>query len=388
MLSPRLRKKLRRFKIFHLFRDAVFGSKVYRLFRERTLLASLQLGLGQALHTRKPLRSAGRHVGAQDILRVGLIGAGRHARQILIPALRWIEGVELVATAVRTKESQRTLQTLGIPCARDYREVLDREDLDCVLISASTSLHRALVVEALRHGRPVFCETPGFSVRRDLRAVERGRARTSGILQYGYFLQYAPIYCQLQKILRSLPSEEKMFQVSFKALHHLCSLALFLNGPVTKVSYDQERDNYSAFVEYASGDRGHLVVTPPGPGVPSGLEAVTVKTGGREIVAEGGSVLREEVGGTHRLLGEFPFDYSLHFRRGELANHSAEAMAFLYQRGYIPELEAFFHSVRTGAPVSRDLQMAKSVFLLKEAVIRSFLRGTVSLSLPLPAKPS
>ena len=68
------------------------------------------------------------------------------------------------------------------------------------------------------------------------------------------------------------------------------------------------------------------------------------------------------------------------FSEGGAGKSLGEARAFLYQRGYIPELEAFFHSVRTGAPISRDLQMAKSVFLLKEAVIRSFLRGTVSLA--------
>ena len=212
MLSPRLRKKLRRFKIFHLFRDAVFGSKVYRLFRERTLLASLQLVLGRPYTLENLSGPRGGTLGLKISFGVGLIGAGRHARQILIPALRWIEGSNSLRRRSGTKESQRTLQALGIPCARDYREVLDREDLDCVLISASTSLHRALVVEALRHGRPVFCETPGFSVRRDLRAVERGRARTSGILQYGYFLQYAPIYCQLQKILRSCPQRRRCFR--------------------------------------------------------------------------------------------------------------------------------------------------------------------------------
>jgi len=93
--------------------------------------------------------------------RAALIGCGGkgkdHANTLLKDNL-----VDLIALCDVREEALRTFQEVyGISALyTDYREMLEREKLDLVVISTQAPQHHELTVAAAEHGCHVFCEKP------------------------------------------------------------------------------------------------------------------------------------------------------------------------------------------------------------------------------------
>ena len=106
--------------------------------------------------------SYGRVFGANDRIRIGAIGAGGRS-QALSDALRKVGGNEIVAVCdvyeprrLRAKANAAADATEHV----DYREVLDRNDIDAVTIATPDHWHVAITIDAVRAGKDVYCEKP------------------------------------------------------------------------------------------------------------------------------------------------------------------------------------------------------------------------------------
>ncbi len=97
---------------------------------------------------------------APEQIRVGIIGAGTNTRDVHIPKLREIPGVEIVCLANRSRASgEAVARTFGIPRVHGHwRELVADPGVDAVLIGTWPSLHRDATVAALEAGRHVLCE--------------------------------------------------------------------------------------------------------------------------------------------------------------------------------------------------------------------------------------
>jgi predicted dehydrogenase len=97
---------------------------------------------------------------SQEVVRVGLIGAGANVQDVQIPGFRRIAGVEIVAVANRSLgSSQAVADQFGI--ARAYGhwgELLADDGVDAVLIGTWPYMHRTLTLESLAHGKHVLCQ--------------------------------------------------------------------------------------------------------------------------------------------------------------------------------------------------------------------------------------
>jgi predicted dehydrogenase len=95
-----------------------------------------------------------------DTVRVGIIGAGTNTRDVHIPKLREIPGVEIVAVANRTRESAEAVAgKFGIPRIHDrWQDVVADPGVDAVLVGTWPSLHRDATVASLETGKHVLCE--------------------------------------------------------------------------------------------------------------------------------------------------------------------------------------------------------------------------------------
>ena len=94
-------------------------------------------------------------------IRIGLIGAGQRAQQHL-ENYEQVPGAEIVAIAdINEPLAQRVAARFNIPNVyTDYRELLQRDDLEAVDICLHNNLHRPVTVAAMEAGKDVYCEKP------------------------------------------------------------------------------------------------------------------------------------------------------------------------------------------------------------------------------------
>ena len=93
-------------------------------------------------------------------IRIGIIGAGNNTKNVHLPKLKAIPGVEIVEVANRTLESaQRAAQEFNIPVVRKrWQEVATSENIDAIVIGTWPYLHCQATCMALKAGKHVLCE--------------------------------------------------------------------------------------------------------------------------------------------------------------------------------------------------------------------------------------
>lgn len=93
---------------------------------------------------------------------VGLSASGSWAGAAHVAAINAVEGLELRAVAGSSPESGRAAATaFGVPAACDsLDEMLERREVDIVVVSVRVPRHYELVAPILEAGRRVFCEWP------------------------------------------------------------------------------------------------------------------------------------------------------------------------------------------------------------------------------------
>jgi predicted dehydrogenase len=101
-------------------------------------------------------------ISANDKIGIGLIGLGIMGYNNAETALK-VPGVQLVAGCdLYSGRLQRAKEVYGkdLFTTRDYREIINRKDIDAVIISTSDNWHARIAQEALAKGKAVYLEKP------------------------------------------------------------------------------------------------------------------------------------------------------------------------------------------------------------------------------------
>lgn len=154
-------------------------------------------------------------VRAGETLRMGVIGPGGmgtgHCMSTIGQAKRGDEDVQLVALAdvnqVRmgaTAAAINEKQGGEIDQYTDYRELLAREDIHCVLIASPEHWHGKQAEDALMAGKDVYCEKP-MTLRLDqaLRLREVVKANPDRIFQVGTQKMILPKYIAARDVINA-----------------------------------------------------------------------------------------------------------------------------------------------------------------------------------------
>jgi predicted dehydrogenase len=150
----------------------------------------------------------GRVVPAQDPhrkLRLGFIGVGNRGGQLLEPCLS-LDDVEIVALCdVYKPYLDKWHDRLEGKAEKvsDFRQLLERKDLDAVFIATPDHWHGLMTVMACDSGKDVYVEKPLSRTVFEGRRMVAAARRNNRIVQVGTQRRSSPIYAKLAEFVQS-----------------------------------------------------------------------------------------------------------------------------------------------------------------------------------------
>jgi predicted dehydrogenase len=251
----------------------------------------------------KMLSASPRPVAPSDTIRFASIGTGIRGCEHLEASLS-VPGVKCVAVCdlydSRHIAAQEAVKNPSVPATRDYRTILDRKDVDSVLIATMDHQHRHIFEDACAAGKDVYCEKPmshtvedGFAMveaaQKNKRMVCIGSQRVSSVL----YAKAKEIYDsgKLGEVFsinaywdRNTPSGAWVYPIPPDASESTIDWNAFLGG-APKVGFDTKRFfRWRCYKDYGEGLGGDLFVH-----LISGIHFITgIKEPAQRAISAGG----------------------------------------------------------------------------------------------------
>jgi len=124
---------------------------------------------------------------ANDRINLALIGSGIQGIYDTTSALK-VAGVQLVAACdLYTGRLDRAKELWGddIYVTRDYRKILERKDVDAVIVATPDHWHKKITIEAMKAGKAVYCEKPMVQQFEEGHEIIKVQRQTGSICQIG-----------------------------------------------------------------------------------------------------------------------------------------------------------------------------------------------------------
>jgi predicted dehydrogenase len=260
-----------------------------------TLLGSKTHLLGQT--QAEPVKP----VAANDHIQIALIGAGGQGQSDTKNAIQ-VPGVKLVAVADCYNgrlEHSKELWGGDLFTTREYSEILERKDIDAVIVGTPDHWHKQVAVDAMKAGKDVYCEKPMIHLYSDgPQMIEAARA-SNRIIQIGSQRVSSVIYAKAKELLaagaigqlnmvsghwdRNSSIGAWNYTVPLDASTETCDWPRFL-GTAPKIPYNPEHFfQWRKWKAYGSGVAGDLFVH-----LFSGTHFITGSLGPTRAMATGG----------------------------------------------------------------------------------------------------
>lgn len=212
----------------------------------------------------------------EQLIRVGLVGAGSIAQVAELPGLAAEPGVKIAGVVTRTPESvARNLERW--PIERAYpsvEQMIEQAELDALFVLTPKYLHTPFVEMGLKAGLDVFCEKPLATTITEARRLATLADETKRLLMVGFNRRYAEVYvtahnqfepgelrfCVVQK--NRAGSEYRATLEN--AIHMIDLLRWFCGEPETVNAHSFAPDPYQedgtmALIRFGGGAVGTLV---------------------------------------------------------------------------------------------------------------------------------
>jgi predicted dehydrogenase len=140
-----------------------------------------------------------------DTIQIALIGAGGMGQGDAGYAVS-LPGVKLIAACdLYDGRLQRCREKWGTDLftTRDYREILNRKDVDAVIVATPDHWHSRITIDALNAGKDVYCEKPMVQKLDQGKDVIAAQQKSGRILQIGSQYASSMVYQKAHDLLKS-----------------------------------------------------------------------------------------------------------------------------------------------------------------------------------------
>ena len=138
-------------------------------------------------------------------LRLGLLGCGHMGRVVHLNNLRRFPEVEVVAVA-EPDVQRREAASRQVPRAAlfsDYRELLNRSEIDAVVICLPNALHAEAAIATLRSGKHLYLEKPLAINLEDGRKLLDVWRRSERVGMIGFSYRFNPLHQDVRRRLQA-----------------------------------------------------------------------------------------------------------------------------------------------------------------------------------------
>ena len=138
-------------------------------------------------------------------MKFGLLGAGWFGREAHMRNLLALgEGVEIVAVSSRSDDSLTAAKELAgdqLLTFHDWREVLQIQELDAVIIALTNDQHHAAATAAFQAGKHVLCEKPLGLTLPECDDIIAACQQAGRILQIGHEMRFQRLYQEMKSMI-------------------------------------------------------------------------------------------------------------------------------------------------------------------------------------------
>jgi predicted dehydrogenase/threonine dehydrogenase-like Zn-dependent dehydrogenase len=144
---------------------------------------------------------SGKGAGSRKV-RIGVVGAGSFATNVMIPTLAGLPGVEMRSIASAKGIRARSLGSkYGFrSCTGSAAELIGDPEIDLVVILTRHDTHAPLATQALKAGKAVFVEKPLAMDEEELAAVQEAHRQSGRPLMVGFNRRYAELAVCLKEL--------------------------------------------------------------------------------------------------------------------------------------------------------------------------------------------
>lgn len=146
---------------------------------------------------------------ANETIRVGVIGCGGRAFNNLVPKTLALPGTKLVAACdVYTGHRERMVKLATdagdkIDTTRRHEDIIDRKDVDAVIVATPDHWHVPISVAACESGKDVYCEKPLTHKLNEGERIIAAQNDNKRVLQVGMQQRSFPQFKRAKEIIRS-----------------------------------------------------------------------------------------------------------------------------------------------------------------------------------------
>jgi predicted dehydrogenase/threonine dehydrogenase-like Zn-dependent dehydrogenase len=153
-----------------------------------------------------PVKKASLPIAGVNTIRLGVLGAGNFANAVMLPALKKIPSMEMVAiTSGSGFHAEFAAKKYGFKyTATNENEILQDPQVNTISILTRHHLHAEQVIRALQAGKHVFCEKPLATTREQLAQIKEQilSLENSPLLIVGFNRRFAPLARKLYDFIK------------------------------------------------------------------------------------------------------------------------------------------------------------------------------------------